>query len=46
LLLTPEDYSQSAIFNEKTRALMEKIEFEYGGEEYDALYPQGIPTSV
>ena len=45
-MLTPTDYTQSAIFNEKTRQLMDKIQFEYGGEEYDAGYPEGIPTSV
>jgi 2-methylcitrate dehydratase len=25
---------------------MEKIEFRHGGPEYDAKYPDGIPTSV
>jgi len=25
---------------------MDKIHFEHGGEEYDKLYPEGIPTSV
>jgi len=25
---------------------MEKIEFEHGGKEYDAKYPDGIPTSI
>ncbi len=29
-----------------TRALMEKIAFDHGGPDYDARYPDGIPTSV
>ena len=44
LILLPEDYSYEAIRNEKTRELMEKIELEYGGEEFDKKYPDGIPT--
>lgn len=46
LMLTPYDYSQDAVFNPETRALMEKIGFEHGGPQYDAKYPDGIPTSV
>ena len=46
LMLLPHDYSQFAIFNETTRELMSKIEFQHGGPEYDAKYPEGIPTSV
>ncbi len=46
LMLSPHDYSQEAIHNTLTRALMEKIEFEHGGVEYDRRYPEGIPTSV
>lgn len=46
LMLEPEDYSQRAIKNPMTKVLMEKIVFEHGGEEYDKLYPEGIPTSV
>lgn len=46
LMLGPRDYSQEAIHNRLTRALMEKIEFEHGGVEYDRRYPEGIPTSV
>jgi 2-methylcitrate dehydratase len=45
-MLGPEDYSQEALFNERTRALMAKIRFLHGGPAYDALYPDGIPTSV
>lgn len=46
LMLSPLDYSRAALFNETTRGLMGKIEFAHGGIEYDAKYPEGIPTSV
>ncbi|MBX3323615.1 MAG: MmgE/PrpD family protein [Phycisphaeraceae bacterium] len=46
LMLEPADYCADAIFNKKTRALMDTIEFAHGGPEYDAKYPDGIPTSV
>src|SRR5690606_14284119 len=46
LMLSPWDYSPAAIKNPATRALMEKITFEHGGPEYDAKYPDGIPTSI
>lgn len=46
LMLLPQDYGKDALFNEVTRKLMTKIEFEHGGKEYDDLYPKGIPTSV
>lgn len=46
LMLTPYDYDEEAIFNSATRALMDKITFEHGGPEYDAKYPDGIPTSI
>ncbi len=46
LMLMPEDYGPEAIKNPLTRALMEKISFAHGGEEYDSKYPDGIPTSV
>ncbi|GIW74649.1 MAG: hypothetical protein KatS3mg103_1171 [Phycisphaerales bacterium] len=46
LILTPYDYDRKAIHHPVTRALMEKISFEHGGEEYDRRYPDGIPTSV
>src|SRR5690606_27521319 len=29
-----------------TRELMNKIDFKHGGAEYDAKYPDGIPTSL
>ncbi|MFG0305286.1 MAG: MmgE/PrpD family protein [Phycisphaerales bacterium JB040] len=46
LMLDPYDYCDTAIHNERTRELMEKIEFVHGGPEYDAKYPDGIPTSM
>lgn len=46
LMLAPADYSEEAIFNSDTRRLMERIAFEHGGPEYDAKYPDGIPTSL
>lgn len=48
LMLTPFDYevSDRAVFHPLARSLMERIEFSHGGPEYDARYPDGIPTSV
>lgn len=46
LMLSPHDYNEQAIFNSFTRQLMDRIEFSHGGSEYDAKYPEGIPTSV
>ncbi len=42
----PDDYSDAALVNPLTRRLMERIEFRHGGPEYDAKYPDGIPTTV
>jgi 2-methylcitrate dehydratase len=48
LMLMPADYNEdaSAIFHPLTRSLMQRIKFEHGGPEYDAKYPDGIPTSL
>ena len=46
LMLTPLDYGKEALFNETTRKIMEKIDFQHGGVEYDTKYPEGIPTSL
>ncbi|MEX2244211.1 MAG: MmgE/PrpD family protein [Fimbriimonadaceae bacterium] len=48
LMLSPYDYQVGggAIFHAVTRAIMERIDFRHGGPEYDAKYPDGIPTSV
>ena len=45
-MLMPIDYGREAIVNGRTRALMNLIEFEHGGTEYDEQYPDGIPTSM
>lgn len=46
LFLAPADYGAEGLNDPNTRRLMECIEFEHGGPEYDAKYPDGIPTSV
>merc|ERR1719316_276422 len=46
LMLSPYDYGKDALYEADTRALMQKITFEHGGPEYDAKYPDGIPTSM
>jgi 2-methylcitrate dehydratase len=46
LMLMPHDYSHEAINNAHTRKLMDSIQFEHGGKEYDEKYPDGIPTSL
>jgi 2-methylcitrate dehydratase len=46
LMLLPRDFSADAIRHPVTRALMEKMTFKHGGEEYDRRYPDGIPTSI
>lgn len=46
MILTPYDYDSTALFNDDTRVIMNKIEFAHGGEDYDRRYPDGIPTSV
>ena len=47
LMLTPYDYKvdETAIFHPLTRSLMDRIHFQHGGPDYDAKYPDGIPTS-
>jgi 2-methylcitrate dehydratase len=46
LMLMPDDYNDSALLHPLTRDLMNKIDFQHGGPEYDAKYPEGIPTSI
>merc|ERR1711953_219448 len=46
LMLSPYDYGIDDLYDEDTRALMSKISFSHGGAEYDAKYPEGIPTSM
>ena len=46
LMLGPRDFDKQAVFNPITRSLMERMTFEHGGPDYDAKYPDGIPTSL
>jgi 2-methylcitrate dehydratase len=46
LMLLPEDYSAAAIADPAVAALIAKITIAHGGPEYDARYPEGIPTRV
>jgi 2-methylcitrate dehydratase len=46
LMLMPEDYSEEAIADPVTKTLMDKVEVHYGGKDYDAQYPLGLPTRV
>merc|ERR1719436_2213214 len=46
LMLSPYDYGADALYDADTRKLMSKITFSHGGPEYDAKYPDGIPTSI
>merc|ERR1719445_1204251 len=46
MMLSPYDYGADALYDADTRALMAKISFSHGGPEYDAKYPDGIPTSI
>mmetsp|Transcript_57955 Transcript_57955/g.168063 ORF Transcript_57955/g.168063 Transcript_57955/m.168063 type:complete len:565 (-) Transcript_57955:57-1751(-) len=46
LMLSPYDYGHEALYDADTRALMSKITFSHGGPEFDARYPDGIPTQI
>jgi 2-methylcitrate dehydratase len=46
LMLMPDDYNDDSLRDPLTRRLMEKIDFLHGGPEYDAKYPDGIPTTL
>ncbi|MBS0197568.1 MAG: MmgE/PrpD family protein [Planctomycetes bacterium] len=46
LMLLPYDFEAKDLKDPLTRSLMEKMSFEHGGPEYDAKYPDGIPTSM
>jgi 2-methylcitrate dehydratase len=46
LMLLPDDYADEAICDPAAARLIERMVIEHGGPEYDALYPDGIPTSV
>jgi 2-methylcitrate dehydratase len=44
LILMPADYVAAALAHPLTRSLMQRIDFRHGGPEYDAKYPDGLPT--
>ncbi len=46
LMLLPHDFGPQALRDPLTRELMGKMSFEHGGADYDAKYPDGIPTSM
>jgi 2-methylcitrate dehydratase len=46
LMLLPDAYSDAAIRDPEIARLIDRIEIVAGGPDYDALYPEGIPTSV
>lgn len=46
LMLVPDDYSDASLHDPLTRKLMSKIDFRHGGPDYDAKYPDGIPTTL
>merc|ERR1711972_1183292 len=46
LMLSPYDYGKDALYDAETRAMMAKISFSHGGPEFDARYPDGIPTQI
>ena len=46
LMLLPEDYADHMIGDPAVARVIDRIVIEHGGLEYDALYPDGIPTSV
>lgn len=46
LMLLPHDFGPEALHHPLTRRLMERVAFEHGGADYDAKYPDGIPTSM
>ncbi len=46
LMLLPDDYSDAAIAEPAVAALIAKMEIVHGGPDYDARYPEGIPTRV
>jgi 2-methylcitrate dehydratase len=45
LILLPVDYDAS-LRHSLTRELMQRIDFRHGGPEYDAKYPDGLPTTL
>jgi len=46
LMLLPDDYADAAIRDPAIKRLIERMVIEHGGRDYDARYPEGIPTSL
>jgi len=46
LMLLPDDYADDAIRDAAIARLIDRIEIVPGGPDYDAGYPEGIPTSI
>ncbi len=46
LMLLPEDYADERIADPEVARLVERMAIIHGGPDYDALYPDGIPTSL
>ena len=46
LMLLPDDYADAAIRDPAVARLIDRMEIVHGGREYDARYPEGIPTGV
>jgi 2-methylcitrate dehydratase len=46
LMLLPDDYSDAALSDPRTRKFLGRIHVRHGGPDYDARYPDGIPTTV
>ena len=46
LALEAHDYTASSLEHPTTKNLMEKIIYEAGGKEFDAKFPDGLPTIV
>jgi len=46
LMLLPADYADAAIADPEIARLIARMRIDRGGPDYDARYPDGIPTSV
>ncbi|REJ70559.1 MAG: hypothetical protein DWQ31_00490 [Planctomycetota bacterium] len=46
LMLLPRDYDEESLHHPLTRTILSRIDFVHGGPEYDAKYPDGIPTTL
>jgi 2-methylcitrate dehydratase len=46
LMLLPADYQPERLQNQEIRGLIERVEVIHGGSQYDANYPDGLPTCI